>query len=546
MTRPHHTHLLSASALSILIALFVAGCGEISQDEISTDERPIWTQTPGMNTTAEEMYWETVSSAATGAPALAAASFSSTGVMPLTKLNAFWLDTSFCLHAATWYDTDGIWSAEKLACGWGIGSPAAISWDTHRVDLFYFLFDSSTQTTSLRHWWRTDSPSGSTWLSQNLGTTSLLSYSAPAVASWGDGHIDVMWRDSANNLKWREYNSDGGWSSERTVLTGVQGDPTIAERKTGAIQVFWRNPGGDIKTLSTTDSGATWSSVGSLNVQTSGKPVATARASGSQQWVDIFYPTTSSTPKLGHVLLKHSKGLYGLPLVTQSNGVHASALPAGNLAAAASLDRTGRIDLLSLGSNSVSHAFYSEPLEKLKVYSRDYKDWCWIASSVAVMEYIDPTLSFTQCIVADKVLNKSPSCCIFPSTCGGAQPVEGPLDAYSFTYTTSGVLSMSELRAQLYIKKQPIITFHDHYDKPNPAKTTGGHYAIIRDAYHFDGKDFVVIGDNKFTDASNPTLGENWVMEYQEYIKEHCAVPSVPQQVVGCWKPTIMLSDFAN
>ncbi len=530
--------LASLTICAGLAGLTTTGCaaGQVASDGsdeglTQNDQSPIWAQTPGVNVTAQQLPWQTVSSASYTAPTLTAATYLS-GATPVTQLHAFFRDAKGCLKHASETDLAGSWTLDAANLGGcddlGAESPAAVAWDHTRADVFWFWRNFVSGQTTLMHRWL----DGSTWYEESLGATTASAASRPAVASWGGGHLDVFWRDAGNHLVQREFDrarkgtagySAGGWSAERTLASGVVGDPTAVERAVNAIDVFWAGAGGALQHKYTQNDGASWSGSEALGLTAGGTPSATSWGTGH---IDLVYPTTDATPKLGHVSFDNSTGAWKTSPVETLASSEAARFPA----AASAPGRPNRIDLLTLPSGTkLSHSFFSEPLAGFKVYSQPNAFWCWIASPLSVLEYLKkPHLA--ECSEANADLAQS-TCCNspLPSACQQGGNVATVLKRNNVAFSSSAPLSVAQIRDQIYVKKQPIIVHHYH-----PADG-GGHYVIIRDVYRFAGVDYLVIADSKFQDATTPSLGANWVVSYDDYIDVAMTHPSwrVDQMVYG-------------
>src|SRR3569833_2919476 len=93
------------------------------------------------------------------------------------------------------------WSGFENLGGTATSAPAVASWADGRLDVFVRGTDSA-----LWHRWYSGGWSG--W--ENLGGTLT---SAPAVTSWGANRLDVFARDTGSRLvhKWRNGTSWSGW-----------------------------------------------------------------------------------------------------------------------------------------------------------------------------------------------------------------------------------------------------------------------------------------------------------------------------------------------
>jgi hypothetical protein len=537
LTRASLASFASVASVALLASLGAAGCaagqvGDGSDEGLTeNDQSPIWAQTPGVNVTAQQLTWQTVSSVSYTEPTLTAATYVSGGA-PVTLLHAFYRDAKGCLKHGTETDVGGSWTIDATNLGGcddlGAESPAAVAWDQNRADVFWFWRNFVSGQTTLMHRWL---DSGS-WYEESLGNTVTSAASRPAVASWGVGHLDVFWRDAGNQLKQREFDrarkgtpgySANGWSAERTLASGVVGDPTAVERAVNAIDVFWRGANGVLLHKYTQNDGGNWSGSESLGITAGGTPAATSWGTGH---IDLVYPTTDATPKLGHVSFDNGSGAWK----TSPVETLASSEAARFVAAASAPGRPNRIDIVALPSGTkLSHSFFSEPLAGFKVYSQPNAFWCWIAAPLTVLEYLKKPHT-SQCAEANADLGQT-TCCNspLPSACQSGGNVGTTLKHNGVAFSSGPPLSVAQIREQIYVKKQPIIVHHLH------PVDGGGHYVTIRDVYRFAGKDYLVIADSKFQSPTDPSLGANWVVGYDEYIDVAMTHPSwrVDQMVYG-------------
>lgn len=112
-------------------------------------------------------------------------------------------------------------------------APAASTWSTTRIDVFYRGCDNVIYWTK----W-----TGSAWAaSAPLGASCTLG--APAAASWGTNRIDVFYR-GCNNLLYWTYTTNGGssWSTHTTVpyATCLRSGPGAVSWSSGRLDVVYR------------------------------------------------------------------------------------------------------------------------------------------------------------------------------------------------------------------------------------------------------------------------------------------------------------------
>jgi hypothetical protein len=144
--------------------------------------------------------------------------------------------------------------------------PAAGSWGNGRLDLFY----RNGRNGQLGRQWYVPGPLASWTAAESLGGALT---SQPAVASWAAGRYDVFARGT-DNAVWHKWFSDGKWSGWQSLGQVASSSPAVAAWAAGRLDLFVRGANNQLYTRHYTTS-AGWSAWGSLGgVLTSGPAVA--------------------------------------------------------------------------------------------------------------------------------------------------------------------------------------------------------------------------------------------------------------------------------
>ncbi|MGA2435342.1 MAG: hypothetical protein ABSG25_08655 [Bryobacteraceae bacterium] len=485
---------------------------------------PFWAQVPKINLTAQNLDWEDIATEAYEQPTATAAALPGPGML-INQIHVFFRDANKCLQHFEGTDRgqDFMPLPTPLPCDSGTDGPmTAIAWDNSgRIDLFWFNGTVGTAGThaSLMHRW-TD---GTNWYNENLGSTATTPASspvaslaaAPAVASWGTGHLDIFWRDTGNQVRWLGFDrsekgkpgyTSGGWfDKERVVQSNVTGNPTAVERTANIIDLFWLNSSGYIEHEYTGNGGTAWSGILSLNVAANSAPSATSWGSNR---IDVVYGVDNYN--LGHLWIDGGTGTWNPSHET----LVSSSQPVGVPVAAAAPSHSGRMDVFtSPAGTRLSHTLYQESLPGFVPVGEGNNGgnglWCWASAAITVVDYIaHPNPSPIACDGANKEI-KMTTCCtnpVAPQACligGTVQPV---LNAYGVTYTDVAPLDLAGLRKALWVMHQPVISSHHHPEG-------GGHFVDLVDTYRLHGTDMVVIFGTQF-DA-------NWVVPYSDYLRKY-------------------------
>jgi hypothetical protein len=131
------------------------------------------------------------------------------------------------------------WSGWESLGGSYNSAPAVASWGSGRLDLF------TIGSGSVQHRWY----SGGQWSgTEDLGGQSFFEpaccYEPPAAVSWGPGRIDLFVRGTDSNL-WHKWYS-GGWSGWENLGGPIASAPTAASWGSGRLDVFAVGPAGSV------------------------------------------------------------------------------------------------------------------------------------------------------------------------------------------------------------------------------------------------------------------------------------------------------------
>jgi hypothetical protein len=124
----------------------------------------------------------------------------------------------------------------------------------------------------------------------NANSWALSAAGMPAVAARTPGNMDVVFRDTHNNLVDRWWDANVGWNTQTLVGNGsVRGDPSILSRTPDSTDIFYSDANGNLVNDS-------WTSAHGWNIQSwpdkiSGNPAALTRDPNS---MDIFFHNTGN------------------------------------------------------------------------------------------------------------------------------------------------------------------------------------------------------------------------------------------------------------
>ena len=501
---------------------------------------PFWAQVPGVNLTTQNLDWENVASGSYSTPAVAA--LVSPGLPTTNKIHVFYRDKNKCLQHLQGSDR-----GQDLAQGSAVPTPcdddmdgdmSTIAWDNSgRIDIFWF--NGFTGPRALMHRW-TD---GTKWYKEIVAYTATTPESAPTVASWGKGHLDVFWRDTNNKIRWlgfersqkgkTGYTSKGWFTTERIAATNVTGTPTAVERTTNIIDLFWKDSNGTLMHKYTNNGGTTWSGTQSLGVTASTPPSAT---SWGKKRVDVVYGVDAN--HLGHLWIDGSTGTW-----SPSHETLYSSQTIGTPFAVAATPHSGRLDVFAVDSSwKINRTLYQESLTGFAGVGEGSNGgaglWCSEAAAASVINYVTkPNPNISACVAANKLYSLT-TCCQVPTTPAACIPAGGAnagtiVGLYDISFDNNQPLSLDSLRIKLWQERQAIISHHTHPDG-------GGHYVVLTDTYRLHGEDMVAMFDPKFG-----TTGAYWVLQYSEYLKDHYGTDPNTGTPNG-WKVAGMSTNFVK
>jgi hypothetical protein len=192
------------------------------------------------------------------------------------RIDLFWAGSDNHLRHRP-HDSNG-WQAVEDVGGNVWSTPASASWGSGRLDVFWRGADNH-----LEHKWSNDG----VWSSEeDLGGTLT---SAPAAVSWGSGRLDVFWRGSDDHLK-HKWSNDGVWSGEEDLGGTLKSAPTVSSWGSGRLDVFWRGASDTLKHLWYPNFGA-WSWEQDLGGTLASHPAAVSWGEGR---IDVFWTSTAT------------------------------------------------------------------------------------------------------------------------------------------------------------------------------------------------------------------------------------------------------------
>lgn len=493
--------------------MMIAGCGPASEveeqapTEVDTRSDPIWAQTPGAHDTTQELTWDgVVGSVASGYTLTSFAQSSLFG--PVVQLNALYRDTNGCLRRVYQTELEAIWKYDPtlINCTYDPGltsAPAAVSWGTNRIDVFWFIYGLFGGTAELRHaFW-----DGSTWRNESLGDTQFEPASAPVVGSWGVGHLDVLYRDTSGQVRRREFDRSkkgvigfdaNGWALSEQLIGSAPGEVSLAEPKTNELHVFYRSSSGTLARRYTTTNGTAWYTE-TTAIPIDGAPSATSWGSGR---LDVVASRTiSGVVQLKHIWREPGRSSWLEAHYTSSQGF-------GQPRAAAALGRPNRIDLLGTpNASNLWHALYQESLPGFaELYNPQTQYWCFANASGMVINYMNlPAAPLSTCTYVSSQFGLD--CCVSPTPddCLHGGDTGDMLQSFGVTWDDKRILTPDELRVELLLRHMPVIAHEDHNND------SGSHVVVIRDIYRIAGVDYVAL-----VDPGN--YGKTWVWPYNTFI----------------------------
>lgn len=499
-------------------ALILAGCGpgleidappgENAADPMSATQE-IWAQVPGAHLTTKELTWDFVTGnkASGSGYGFAAYSVLTPFYGPIMEMSAFYRDAQGCLRRVHMDEITGTWTGEASPIQCTLepdltSEPAAVSWGTNRLDVFWFVYGLFGGAAEVHHalW------NGSSWIHETLPATQVEPVSAPAVASWGFGHIDLVYRDAAGDLWRREFDrgkkgaagfTASGWSLTDKKIGNAPTDVALAEPTANRLDLFYRTSLGTLMHKKSVNNGATWTTE-SLKVTVSGQPSA---ASWGPNRIDVVAPRIVS----GEVQIEHlsqDAGGEWKPNNYPSNSAF------GRPVAAAAIGRPNRFDIIgSPGGSSIRHSFYQESLPGFAELNNPQTSyWCFANAAGMVINYMAlPAAPRPTCEFVSSQFGQD--CCLVPTPqdCKQGGDTADLLEAYSVTWNDQRILTPFELRLELLLRHMPVIA----HSESNISDSN--HVVVIRDIYNIGGVDYVAI-----VDPANS--GRTWVWPYETFV----------------------------
>ncbi|MCW5806175.1 MAG: hypothetical protein KIT31_27670 [Deltaproteobacteria bacterium] len=469
-------------------------------DQLSTTEQSIFAQVPGFHKLEKDLSWDQVATAVGSRYALASWTTTAAGYFPENVVNAVYRDSGGCVRRRYMSDLDGIWRSDATlqSCDVpGFSSDVGVAaWGPARLDVFWFQYNLGGSNRLLHAGW-----DGAAWFYEDLGATATFPTSAPAVASWSVGHLDVLWRDNGGQLRWRSFDrgkkgaagyTPNGWSIAETVLASGVPDTQISavSEQLYSLHVGFRTSDNKLRHHYTVD-GTNWN-VETVNTYLDSPPSLVSWGSGHL----VAYA------RRGDKLIELTKS------GTQwSPAEWGSTTAFGDPVAGAARGRAGRIDLLSKPANTptLNHTLFQESLLGFQPLANPQPSyWCWLATSGAVVNWIHK-MTWRTCDFASNTLRAS--CCgkTPPEACLETGSTTGELDDWNFSYKDDKILTVADLRYQLQVRKMPVISHHDVHG------TSTNHVVVIYDIYAVNGIDYVVISDPA-------DRGSTWVQKYSTYL----------------------------
>ncbi|HEY4239494.1 MAG TPA: hypothetical protein VGM88_06745 [Kofleriaceae bacterium] len=493
----------------VLAALVpLAGCLADAPDATTSTE-DIYGQVAGAHATTKEVAWDVAFSSLNNTSYTLTSFTPAAFLYPITTLRMFYRNSSDgCLYSYTNADGAASWtrdtSLDVVACGDVLtdSAPAAIQWSATRFDVFYFMTPFGQSAPShLDHVYYDGS-----WHTEDLGTLSTFPTRKPAVASWADGHIDVLWRDTTGNMRRKQFDrakkgasgfTAGGWQiGDSLVASGVPDlELAAAEPAVNEIDVAFRNSSNNLSITRTTNNSSF--ATQSFAVALDGAPSAASWGGGS-----LMVMGSSS----GNVVSLQRTTASGILATSVFTTDHAFSVPV----AASSTSRTNRVDFLAMNGTSVIHAFYQESLPGFAELSNpDEDNWCWADSSGAAINYMNLGVAgWTPEATCQFVsTDEGENCCgiAAPAECHRSGSAKSVYDDYGFSWDIDDEIDYTTLRIYLQQLHQPVIMREQHNTD------SGGHEVVLRDAYTQHGVQYVEIAD-----PSNNGL--TWVWDWNTLI----------------------------
>ena len=211
--------------------------------------------------------WQSLGGEGIGAPAVVAWGFG--------HLDVFMRGAKGTVRHKAWNANPGTWWPGQTDWqdlgGSIVGSPVAVSWGVNRLDLFARFDDGSVRNKVWEMpratWW----PSQTGW--QDLGGAGI---GAPAVVTWGPGHLAVFMRGAKGTVLHKAWNANPGtWWPGQTdwhdLGGSIVGSPAAVSWAPGRLDLFARFDDGSVRNKVWEIERATWWP-SALDWQTLGTP----------------------------------------------------------------------------------------------------------------------------------------------------------------------------------------------------------------------------------------------------------------------------------
>ncbi len=273
-------------------------------------------------------------------PALARASNSA--------LIAAWHNSDGYIYEAISSDQGSSWApASKIGVGL---RPVLLTAQDGRL---WLVYDHNNDI-----WYRTSSDNGSTWSAELRATSDPGDDFDSTVGQTQDGALWLVWtssRQAGGATIWfkRSTNNGVSWSADAAIpmTPAWRLDPTIAQMPDGRVWVAWFDTY-EIKYSLTSDNGATWSGLLSMNLYPAGAPRLSVASDGKawMVWSLIYYDHGAWRSHLQYRTSIDSESSWGAPQrFTVFNGENTQPMPApllgGGMAFAWRSNRTGAVNI---------------------------------------------------------------------------------------------------------------------------------------------------------------------------------------------------------
>jgi len=234
---------------------------------------------------------------------------------------------------------------------------------------------------ALWHIWQT-APHAGPWSAWSSLAGSITS--TPAVAVNTDGRLEIFARGTDHALWhiWQTAPHAGPWSAWSSLGGGITSDPTVAVNKDGRLEVFARGTDDALWHIwQTVPHAAPWSAWASVGGGVTSDAEAPVNSDGR---IEVFARGTDNA--LWHIWQ--------------------TAPGAGPWSAWSSLAGTLLSPVVYLGLNE---------------QHQQQTEWCWLATTVSITLYYNPSATWTQCTLANTMLNQT-TCCTNGTSSACNQP----------------------------------------------------------------------------------------------------------------------------